>query len=58
LLVTGGGFSGPPVLRVYNSSGPYSGDEWRVYARNTQASDTKLLHAYAICLSLLDPGSL
>jgi hypothetical protein len=52
-LVTGGGFSIPPLaFHVYSSSGPYSGDEWRVYARNNHASDTKKLHAYAICLSL------
>lgn len=51
-LVTGGGFAAQTDLIIYSTSGPYSGDEWRVYARNTHPSDERLLFAYAICLSL------
>jgi len=53
-LVSGGGFAVQDDLLVYSSSGPYSGDEWRVYVKNTNPSDDRLLFGYAICLSL--PG--
>jgi hypothetical protein len=51
-LVTGGGFAAQDDLLIYSTSGPYSDDEWRVYAKNTYASDDRLLFAYAICLTL------
>jgi hypothetical protein len=51
-LVTGGGFAAQTELLIYSSSGPYSGDEWRVYVKNTHGSDDRLLFAYAICLTL------
>jgi hypothetical protein len=51
-LVTGGGFAAQDDLLIYSNSGPYLDDEWRVYARNTYASDERILFAYAICLSL------
>jgi len=54
-LVTGGGFAAQDDLIIYSSSGPYSGDEWRVYVKNTHSSDNRTLIGYAICLSLPDP---
>ena len=51
-LVTGGGFAAQDDLAIYSSSGPYSEDEWRVYVRNSHASDSRTLFGYAICLSL------
>jgi len=51
-LVTGGGFAAQDDLAIYSSSGPYSDDEWRVYVKNTHASDDRTLFGYAICLSL------
>jgi hypothetical protein len=53
-LVSGGGFAVQDDLLVYSSSGPYSGDEWRVYVKNTSLSVDHVLFGYAICLSL--PG--
>ncbi|MBN1977357.1 MAG: hypothetical protein JW918_08145 [Anaerolineae bacterium] len=51
-LVTGGGFAAQDDLLIYSSSGPYSDDEWRVYVKNTHASEERLLFGYAVCLSL------
>jgi hypothetical protein len=51
-LVTGGGFAAQPNLLIYSNSGPYSGDEWRVYVRNTHGSDDRTLFGYAVCLTL------
>jgi len=51
-LVTGGGWAAQDYLVIYSNSGPYSGDEWRVYVKNTHAGDDQLLFGYAICLSL------
>jgi hypothetical protein len=53
-LITGGGFAAQDDLIIYSSSGPYSGDEWRVYVKNTHSSDNRTLFGYAICLSLPD----
>ena len=50
-LVTGGGFITHLDLVIYNSSGPYAGDQWRVYAANPTNAD-RWLHGYAVCLSL------
>jgi guanyl-specific ribonuclease Sa len=52
-LVTCGGFAAQDDLLIYSNSGPYSGDEWRVYVKNTHSSDDRTLFGYAICLSLL-----
>ncbi len=54
-LVTCGGFAAQDDLIIYSSSGPYSGDEWRVYVKNTHYSADRTLFGYAICLSLPDP---
>jgi hypothetical protein len=54
-LVTGGGFAAQTNLRIYSNSGPYSGDEWRVYVKNTHPSDDKTLFGYAVCLTLPEP---
>jgi ferredoxin len=51
-LVTGGGFAAQDDLIIYSSSGPYSGDEWQVYVKNTHSYDDRTLFGYAICLSL------
>jgi hypothetical protein len=51
-LVTGGGFAAQDDLLIYSNSGPYSGDEWRVYVKNTNSSEERLLFGYAVCLSL------
>jgi hypothetical protein len=51
-LVTSGGFAAHTDLLIYSNSGPYSGDEWRVYARNTNTYNDRLLFAYAKCLLL------
>lgn len=51
-LVTAGGFAAQPDLLIYSSSGPYSGDEWRVYVKNTSLTESRTLFGYAICLSL------
>ena len=51
-LVTGGGFAAQEDLLIYSTSGPYSGDEWRVYVKNTHPSESRTLFGYAICLSL------
>jgi len=53
-LVTGGGFAAQENLLIYSSSGPYSGNEWHVYARNTHSSDDKTIFVYAVCLALPD----
>jgi len=51
-LVTGGGFAAQTDLLIYSCSGPHSGDEWRVYVKNTHSSNSRTLFGYAICLSL------
>ena len=51
-LVTGGGFAAQDDLIIFSNSGPYFGDEWRVYVKNTHSSDNRTLDGYAICLSL------
>lgn len=51
-LVTAGGFAAQENLLIDSSSGPYSGNEWRVYVKNTHTSDDKTLFAYAVCLAL------
>ncbi len=51
-LVTGGGFAAQDDLIIYSSSGPYSGDEWQVYVKNTHSYHDRTLFGYAICLSL------
>jgi hypothetical protein len=56
-LVTGGGFAAQKDLLIYSTSGPYSGNEWRVYVRNTHPSEERTLFGYAICLTLpVQPG--
>jgi hypothetical protein len=50
-LVTGGGFITHLDLVIYNSSGPHSSSQWRVYAANPTNTD-RWLHGYAICLSM------
>jgi hypothetical protein len=54
-LVTGGGFAAQDNLIIYSNSGPYSGDEWRVYVKNTHSSSNRTLFGYAICLWLPEP---
>lgn len=56
-LVTGGGFAAQKDLLIYSTSGPYAGNEWRVYVRNTHLSEDRTLFGYAICLTLpVQPG--
>lgn len=50
-LVTAGGFAAQDDLIIYSTSGPYSGDEWRVYVMNTHPSASRVVFGYAICLS-------
>jgi hypothetical protein len=53
-LVTGGGFAAQENLLIYSSSGPYSGNEWRIYVKNTHTSDDMILFVYVVCLALPD----
>jgi hypothetical protein len=51
-LVTGGGFAADTEVTIFSNSGPYAGNEWRLYAMNTNWIYNKGIIGYAICLSL------